>query len=249
MPITKDPPRHRNVAPVAIPIVQRAWFLALALAIVAFGVYAPVLQHPFVNFDDQSYIVENGHVTHGLTWSTVRWALTSTEEANWHPLTWISHALDCQVFGLNAAGHHATNAILHAANAALLFLMLLVATGLRWRSFAVATLFALHPLNVESVAWVAERKHVLPAVDPCRLRTVRPETAHRAISGRRLVIRVGAGIQTDDCDPPLCAAAAGLLAFATRTIPGHVGTAPFATKFLELVVVGEGATPGNVSGE
>ena len=153
--------REPAATPVAIPIFRRAWFLAVVLAIVALGVYSPVAQHPFVNFDDQPYIVENSHITNGLTWSTVRWALTATEEANWHPLTWISHALDCQLFGLNAAGHHATNAVLHAANAALLFLLLFVATGLRWRSFAVAAFFAMHPLNVESVAWAAERKNVL----------------------------------------------------------------------------------------
>lgn len=149
------------MAPAAVPILQRPWVLALVLATVAFGVYAPILQHPFVNFDDQSYIVENSYISSGLTWSTLRWALTSTEEANWHPLTWISHALDCQLFGLNAGGHHAVNAILHAANGTLLFLLLFVSTGLRWRSFAVAALFAVHPLNVESVAWAAERKNVL----------------------------------------------------------------------------------------
>jgi len=153
--------RKSPLEPEIVPIFKRQWFLALVLAIIAFGVYSPVLQHPFVNFDDQSYIVENSRVSSGLSWSTVRWALTATEEANWHPVTWISHALDCQMFGLNAAGHHATNAILHAANAALLFLLLFVATGLRWRSLAVAALFALHPLNVESVAWAAERKNVL----------------------------------------------------------------------------------------
>jgi len=153
--------RNTASAPVILAIFQRGWLLAVVLAAVAFGVYSPVLQHPFVNFDDQSYIVENSHVSGGLSWSTVGWAMTATEEANWHPVTWISHALDCQFFGLNARGHHATNAILHAVNTALIFLLLLAATGLRWRSLAVAALFALHPLNVESVAWAAERKNVL----------------------------------------------------------------------------------------
>ena len=91
----------------------------------------------------------------------LRWALTSRDESNWHPVTWLSHALDCQVCGLNPAGHHATGMILHALSAALLFWLLFRATGSRWRSLAVAALFALHPLNVESVAWVAERKNVL----------------------------------------------------------------------------------------
>src|SRR5262249_45877412 len=116
------------------------------------------LANPFVNYDDQSYIVENDHVKAGLTLSTLRWALTATEESNWHPLTWASHALDCELFGLNPAGHHSTSVLLHALNAALLFLLLLGATGARWTSLVVAALFALHPLNVESVAWAAERK-------------------------------------------------------------------------------------------
>ena len=137
------------------------WFIGLALAVVTLAVYSPVLWHPFVNYDDQSYIVENDHIHSGLTVATARWALTSMDESNWHPVTWFSHALDCQLFGLSSAGHHATSAILHALNAALLFWLLFQATGARWRSLAVAALFALHPLNVESVAWAAERKNVL----------------------------------------------------------------------------------------
>jgi protein O-mannosyl-transferase len=97
----------------------------------------------------------------GLSWRTVRWAFTSFEVANWHPLTWMSHALDCQLYGLHAGGHHATSLLLHVTNAVLLCLLLLRATGARWRSFLVAALFAIHPLNVESVAWVAERKNLL----------------------------------------------------------------------------------------
>ena len=148
-------------SPKAVPVYQRGWMLALALALVTAGIYSPVLHHSFVNFDDQAYIVENRHVTGGLTPATVRWALTAMEESNWHPLTWMSHALDCEFFGLNPAGHHAVNVVLHVANAILLFSLLLGATGARWRSLAVAALFALHPLNVESVAWAAERKNVL----------------------------------------------------------------------------------------
>ena len=135
--------------------------VAFGLAIVTFAVYSPVLQCQFVNYDDNHYITENMHVRSGLAWSTLRWALTSTEQANWHPLTWISHALDYQLFALNPAAHHATGALIHAVNAALLFLLLLGATGAMGRSSLVATLFALHPFNVESVAWVAERKNVL----------------------------------------------------------------------------------------
>lgn len=143
------------------PFYQRSWFLSLVLFFTTAAVYSPALGHPFVNYDDQAYIVENDHVRAGVTLSTVRWALTATEESNWHPLTWISHALDCELFGLNPTGHHGTSVFLHALNAALLFLFLLRATGKRWNSLAVAVLFALHPLNVESVAWTAERKNVL----------------------------------------------------------------------------------------
>jgi protein O-mannosyl-transferase len=135
--------------------------LALCLAATVLILYSPVGRHPFVNYDDQTYVFQNAHVIAGLTWNTLTWALTSTEASNWHPVTWMSHALDCQLFGLNPAGHHWMNAVIHALNAALLFLLLWRSTGARWRSLMVASLFALHPLNVESVAWVAERKNLL----------------------------------------------------------------------------------------
>jgi tetratricopeptide (TPR) repeat protein len=136
-------------------------FCCLALIAAVFAVYYPVVHNQFLNYDDQQYITENQHVTVGLTWKTVKWAFTTDTEANWHPLTWLSHAIDCQLFGLNPAGPHIVNVLLHAANAVLLFLLLESATGFRWRSLMVAALFALHPLNVESVAWAAERKNVL----------------------------------------------------------------------------------------
>lgn len=136
---------------------------ALALLLVAgtLLLYSPLRTHAFVNYDDDEYVSTNSHVTAGLNWETVRWALTSTEKSNWHPLTWISHALDCQLFGLNAGGHHMTSVVIHALNALFLFLLLYKATGAMGRSFLVAALFAWHPFNVESVAWVAERKNVL----------------------------------------------------------------------------------------
>lgn len=122
--------------------------------------YNPVNRHPFVNYDDDRYIVQNTH-TRGLSWETIRWAFTTTAEANWHPLTWMSHALDYQFFHLNAAGHHLDSLLLHALNVVLLFLLLHSATKRVGRSLLVAALFAVHPLNVESVAWVAERKNLL----------------------------------------------------------------------------------------
>jgi len=111
--------------------------------------------------DDQNYVTENSHVQAGLTWQTLTWSVTATAAQNWHPLTWLSHALDCQLYGLNPVGHHSTNILLHALNVVLLFLLLVRATGAKVRSLLVAALFALHPLNVESVAWIAERKNVL----------------------------------------------------------------------------------------
>ncbi|HEY6303446.1 MAG TPA: tetratricopeptide repeat protein [Terriglobales bacterium] len=133
----------------------------LSLALATIALYNPVTRAPFLNFDDVVYVTENPQVHAGLTWNTVIWAFHTSEAANWHPITWLSHALDCQIFGLNPEGPHSVNVLLHAANAVLLFLILEAATGLVWRSLMVAALFALHPMNVESVAWVAERKNVL----------------------------------------------------------------------------------------
>jgi hypothetical protein len=135
--------------------------LCLLLVVATLAVYNPVNRNGFVNFDDDQYIAHNPHVTAGLSWQTVVWAFSHYYEANWHPLTWISHALDWQLFGSNPIGHHYVNVVLHAANAVLLFLLLQFATGFTGRSLMVAALFALHPVNVESVAWAAERKNVL----------------------------------------------------------------------------------------
>ena len=140
---------------------KRSTVLCLVLIVLTLTFYNPVVHNGFTNMDDNGYITENVHVRAGLTWETVKWAFTSFEYANWHPLTWLSHALDCQMFGLNPVGHHYINVLLHAVNALLLFLLLESATGFSWRSFMVAALFALHPVNVESVAWAAERKNVL----------------------------------------------------------------------------------------
>jgi tetratricopeptide (TPR) repeat protein len=124
-------------------------------------VYSPVVHNGFIDYDDRGYITDNPHVRAGLTWGTMKWAFIAYDQANWHPLTWLSHAFDCQVFGVNPVGHHYVNVLLHAANVVVLFLLLQSATGFRWRSLVVAALFALHPVNVESVAWAAERKNVL----------------------------------------------------------------------------------------
>ncbi len=121
----------------------------------------PVFHNDFIKFDDPDYVTSNPRVTTGLTWSNVGWAFQSGEQANWHPLTWLSHMLDVQLFGLQPGWHHLVSLLIHTANALLLFLVLRRMTGADWRSAFVALFFAVHPLHVESVAWVAERKDVL----------------------------------------------------------------------------------------
>jgi tetratricopeptide (TPR) repeat protein len=140
---------------------KRTLLLCLLLIAVVVAFYSPVVHNGFLNYDDDQYITNNAHVRAGLTWATVKWAFTTYDQANWAPLSWLSHALDCELFGLNPAGHHLVSVLLHAANAVLLFLLLQGITGFRGRSLMVAALFALHPVNVESVAWAAERKNVL----------------------------------------------------------------------------------------
>lgn len=140
---------------------KRVFVLSLLLVVVTLGIYSQATHFSFVNFDDDRYVTENPHVRAGLSWDTIKWAIVSTDEANWHPLTWISHALDVQLFRLNPAGHHLTSILLHTFSAVLLFLLLWRATRRLGVSFLVALVFAMHPLNVESVAWISERKNVL----------------------------------------------------------------------------------------
>ena len=135
--------------------------LCVLLAAATIALYSPVIGHSFVVLDDHDYVVANSHIHGGLSWNTIKWAFASTEAANWHPLTWLSHALDYQLFALNPAGHHLDSVLIHALNAVLLFLLLFWGTKRVGPSLLVAALFAVHPLNVESVAWVAERKNVL----------------------------------------------------------------------------------------
>jgi tetratricopeptide (TPR) repeat protein len=134
--------------------------LLLFAAVLAF--YSSITHNGFIGYDDPGYISENVPVKAGLTWDTVVWAFTNHDYAsNYHPLTWLSHAVDCDLFGLSPVGPHWENVVLHGLSAVLLFWTLRIATGFRWRSLMVAALFALHPINVESVAWAAERKNVL----------------------------------------------------------------------------------------
>jgi tetratricopeptide (TPR) repeat protein len=136
------------------------WAVIFLLAVVSVA-FGQTLRNGFVNFDDDKYVCRNPHVTTGLTLGSAAWAFTADEASNWHPVTWLSHQLDCQLFGLSSSGHHLTSILLHAASAALLFLLLQRMTGEFWPSLLAAAMFAVHPLRVESVAWVAERKDVL----------------------------------------------------------------------------------------
>src|SRR5262249_51562531 len=137
---------------------KKAIWISMALVAADVVVYAPIRHFGFVAFDDPQYVSDNPHVLGGLTWPALRWAFTSAYAANWHPLTWLSHMLDVQIYGTHAGGHHLTNLLLHVANTLLLFGVLHQMTGAKGRSAFVAGLFGLHPLHVESVAWVAERK-------------------------------------------------------------------------------------------
>jgi len=138
------------------------WLIAALLVLVTIALYWPATRYDFINLDDPEYVTENPHVQGGLNWEGVKWAFCNTEQAAyWAPLMWLSHLLACQLFGLHAWGHHLINVLLHAANTTLVFLVFRRMTGAAWRSLILAALFGLHPLRVESVAWVTERKDVL----------------------------------------------------------------------------------------
>jgi protein O-mannosyl-transferase len=147
--------------------LNRHWLavgICISVAVLTWLVFGQTLWHDFVNYDDPRYVYENTKITGGLSISGIAWAFTHIHSLNWHPLTTISHMLDCQLFGLKAGWHHFTNVVLHTLGAILLFLALQQMTGAVWRSAFVAAVFAIHPLRVESVAWVAERKDVLSGV-------------------------------------------------------------------------------------
>lgn len=141
-----------------------AWLICLGLAAAVFAAYAGVRGNDFVSYDDPDYVLGNKEIQHGVTAKSILWAFTTKHAGNWHPLTWVSHMIDCQIYGLKPAGHHLTNVALHMASSITLFLLLLRLTRETWPSAMVAALFALDPLHVESVAWVSERKDVLSAL-------------------------------------------------------------------------------------
>jgi tetratricopeptide (TPR) repeat protein len=138
-----------------------ASLLPILLVLGTLALYWPALRFNFINYDDPDYVTANLQVQSGLSWESVKWAFFNPVAANWHPLTMMSHMLDCQFYGLKPWGHHLTSVLLHALNAALVFLLLRQTTGARWRSFLVALFFSVHPLRIQSVAWIAERKDIL----------------------------------------------------------------------------------------
>ncbi len=151
-----------QIEPVLIKPRQKPILMGILLVLATVLLYGPVRQHEFLAFlDDDFYVTKNIHVNTGLHFRNVVWAFSSFYEANWHPLTWLSHMADCQLFGVVSGPQHIMNVLLHALNVLLLFALLRSATGALWRSLLVAALFAVHPLNVETVAWVAERKSLL----------------------------------------------------------------------------------------
>ncbi|MDB6122690.1 MAG: repeat-containing protein YrrB [Pedosphaera sp.] len=137
------------------------WIIYILLALITFFIFLPAVRFDFVKLDDADYVTENARVISGVSWANVKWAFTTGYASNWHPLTWLSHMVDCQFYGLKPAGHHLTNLLFHVANTLLLFGLLRQLTGATWRSAMVAALFAWHPLHVESVAWISERKDML----------------------------------------------------------------------------------------
>src|SRR6476660_2925280 len=143
------------------PFERPDLLILLGLAVVTFGIYAQLIGHRFITFDDPTYIQEHPMVNRGVTLAGLGWAFTTFYAGNWHPLTWIAHMMDSQLFGMFAGGHLLVNALIHAANTVLVFWFLLRTTHARWSSALVAALFAIHPLHVESVAWASERKDTL----------------------------------------------------------------------------------------
>lgn len=150
-----------RIGQMAEELRQKPVLLCAAVVLATLAVYAPVQHHKFLLYDDRAYVTGNPHVNTGLSTANVIWAFSKFAEGNWHPLTWISHMLDCQLFGLDAGAHHLMSVALHVANVVLLFYLLHKLSGSIWRGLLVASLFAIHPLNVETVAWVAERKSLL----------------------------------------------------------------------------------------
>ena len=196
--------------------------ICAVLAGITWLVFGQTVAHQFVTYDDPQYVYENASVAAGLSPESVLWAFTHTVGGNWHPLTVISHMLDCQLYGLKPAGHHFTNVLLHTIAVILLFLVLRRMTGTLWQSAFVAALFAIHPLHVESVAWISERKDVLSAVFfMLTLGCLRPICSHavaQVLPSCTARVRVRPDVETDAGECSIRSPIAGLLALkAIRT--------------------------------
>ena len=192
--------------------------VCIFLAAITFVVFGQTLRYEFINFDDDVYVYDNAQICQRLSLSGIEWAFGHSVEFNWHPLTMLSYMLDYQLYGLKAGGYHFTNVLLHGAAAILLFLVLRKMTAALWRSAFVAALFAIHPLRVESVAWVAERKDVLSGVFFMLLiggvcLVCARSAAVVSLSGGGVLFRAGFDVQADIGDAAICFAVVGLLAF------------------------------------
>ena len=145
--------------------MRRTLFICSCLVAATLLTFWPVVGHDFINYDDNCYIVSNPHIQAGLTWHGIAWAFGRLhgDHTYWHPLTWVSHMIDCQLFGLRPAGHHLVNLLIHSLNGCLVFFAFRRLTGAVWKSALLAAAFSLHPLQVDTVAWVAERKNLLGA--------------------------------------------------------------------------------------
>jgi len=198
----------------------------LLIVLATLAAYGPLHENLFVAYDDPEYITDNAQVLRGLSWEGVAWAFTGIHERNWHPLTWISHMIDVTLFGLDPAGHHLVSLGLHLANALLLFAILKALTGARWRSVAVALLFSVHPLRVESVAWAAERKDLLCAL--FFLLAILAYHGYVRRPGWRRALAVG------------CAFAAGLFA------KPMILTLPFVLLLIDCWPLGRMLSPGGI---
>jgi len=163
-PPLRGPCGHLNSTAIVHSKPHLKFAICAALVAITWVIFGQTLGHQFVNYDDLLYVVENQHIRAGLSWHGILWAFTQVHSQNWHPLTSMSHMLDCQLFGLQPGWHHLVNVLLHSAGAVLLFLALQQMTGALWPSTFTAAVFAIHPLHVESVAWIAERKDVLSGV-------------------------------------------------------------------------------------
>jgi tetratricopeptide (TPR) repeat protein len=195
----RKPETKSNSAPVSARSRFPVWLLAVLLGLVTIALYWPAMRCDFIGFDDPDYVTANLHVQGGLNWAGVKWAFCNTEQAAyWAPMMWLSHMLGCQLFGLNPWGHHLINVLLHAANTVLVFLLFRRMTGAQWRSVMMAALFGWHPLRVESVAWVTERKDVLSAFFGLLSLLFYVGYARRVTGGGWRVTRAKEGATTSD---------------------------------------------------